>query len=115
MTLIDWLKHRKEYPLAKKVNLSNILNYASAEFRHWQSTSSFMNCPRHIEEQSIWRLSEVKQKSPLCIEMGKCKSCGCEMIDKSFELQECETGCYPRLMGKEKWEQYKKTNNIKIT
>jgi hypothetical protein len=114
MKLIKWLRNRKNYEKPKKLNLSNILNYASAEVRHWKSTSSFLSNPVHIDEQSIWRLEQINLKSPKCAENGSCIKCGCFLTEKSFESNGCEEGCYPPLMNSEEWEKFKKINNIKI-
>ncbi len=86
-----------------------------AEVRHWKSTSSFLENPRHIDEQSIWRLDQIKEKSPECIQHLHCIMCGCDIKEKSFESKGCDEGCYPEMMGKEEWEKYKKENNIDIS
>ena len=115
MKLLYWLRNRKKFKKPKKINLSNILNYAEAEVRFWKSTSKFLDNPRYIDEQSIWRLSQVKDKNPECIQELRCKNCGCITQEKVFADQGCEEGCYPKLMSAEIWEQYKKENNIQIS
>lgn len=107
-----WLSNRNKYKNPKKINLDNLLNYATAQVRHWKSTSEFMECPRYIEEQSIWRLEQIKEKSPACFEDGKCINCGCDIVEKSFETKADD--CYPELMGKEVWEKYKIDNKITV-
>lgn len=115
MKLIAWLRNRKKYKNPKKINLSNIVNYLEAEVRYWKSTSSFLENPKHIDEQSIWRLSQIKEKSPECIQELRCINCGCVTIEKSFETKACEEGCYPELMDEKTWENFKKENNIQIS
>ena len=115
MKLIAWLRNRKKFKNPKKINLSNIVNYVEAEVRHWKSTSKFLDNPRHIDEQSIWILSQKKEKSPECLQELRCKNCGCEIHEKSFESQGCEEGCYPKMMNEETWNQFKKENNIQIS
>ena len=83
--------------------------------RHWKSTSKFLDNPKHIDEQSIWRLSEIKRKSPNCINQMHCVMCGCEINEKSFESSGCEEGCYPEMMDKKTWEKFKKDNKIEIS
>lgn len=115
MKLIAWLRNRKKFNKPKKINLSNILNYAEAEVRFWKSTSKFLNNPQYIDEQSIWRLSQIKEKSPECIQHTYCINCGCDIKEKSFESQGCEEGCYPELMKEKEWNDYKQKHNIQIS
>ena len=110
--IIYWLRNRKKYKNPKKLNLSNILNYAEAEVRHWKSTSDFLKNPEHIDEQSIWRLSQIKEKSPECIQELRCVNCGCDINEKSFESKGCDEGCYPPMMNKAEWTAFKRENNI---
>jgi predicted nucleic acid-binding Zn ribbon protein len=74
-----------------------------------------MDNPKHIDEQSIWRLSQVKEKSPECIQHLHCVICGCDIQEKSFENNGCDEGCYPPMMNKEDWENFKKSNQIQIS
>lgn len=74
-----------------------------------------MDNPRHIDEQSIWRLGQIREKSPECIQELRCKSCGCSTQEKSFEDNECEEGCYPKMMSASRWEKFKIDNQIQIT
>jgi len=113
MTLISWLKNRKNYSDPKKLNLKSILNYAEAEYQSWKSTSKFLDADKHIEEQSIWRLSQIKEKSPICLE-GSCILCGCSTQEKSFEMGKCNGGCYPIRMSAIEWNKFKKKNNIEV-
>lgn len=73
-----------------------------------------MDCPKHIQEQSIWRLDQVKQISPKCFTRNKCINCGCDVIEESFGNKGCEYGCYPNLKSKEEWEKFKIDNKIEI-
>ena len=73
-----------------------------------------MNSPKHIEEQSIWRLEQVKKKSLPCFQGNKCINCGCDVIESTFGNKGCDYGCYPDLMSLKDWEKYKKTNNLKF-
>ena len=114
MKLISWLRNRKDYKNGKKLNLKNILNYLGAEYNYWRSTSSFIDCPPHIQEQSIWRLNQVKQISPACFQGNKCINCGCDVIEESFGNSGCVYGCYPDLLNRQEWETFKKKNKIDI-
>ena len=76
--------------------------------------------PNHVWEQTIWRRNQVKEKSPECWEKGYCTVCGCDIIGKTYEDRACskeelnEEPCYPAMMDKETWKEYKKSNNIKL-
>lgn len=83
-----------------------------AEIRNWQDSSNILKCPEYIKEQSIFRLDQIKQKAPECFAKGTCINCGCDIIEKSFEIAACE--CYPERMDKKTWEKFKKTNNYDI-
>lgn len=79
----------------------------------WKSTSSFAKLPKWKEELSIWRLSQVKEKSPNCLINGNCIRCGCDTISETFGSKGCQYGCYPDRGTEKEWEQFKKTNKIK--
>lgn len=111
--LIFWLKNRKNYKEGKRLNLSNILNYADAQVNQWKSTSSFMKLDKYKEEQSIWRLEQIKDKSPECLKDGICVMCGCDVVEETFGWKGCDYGCYPNRLSKELWEKFKTNNKIK--
>lgn len=95
------------------MNLSNILNYLEAEYQVWKHINK--DEPTYISEQSVWRLNEVKKKSPKCLENGECINCGCSVVDESFGFKGCEYGCYPNRMTQSEWDQFKKKNKITLT
>ena len=66
----------------------------------------------HIREQAIWRLSQIAEKAPECMEEGECRICGCDINGKVFEDRRCEGLCYPVMMNAGEWEDFKKTNKI---
>lgn len=112
MKLFSWLRVRKDFPSPKTLNINNIFNYLEAEYRQWKSLSE--DEPSYITEQSIYRLEQIKEKSPKCLELGSCVNCGCDVNSKSFESQGCEFGCYGERLSKEDWETFKKQNNVTI-
>jgi hypothetical protein len=78
---------------------------------------------RHIYEQIIWRRIKVMDNSPKCWQSGHCIVCGCEILGKTMEDRGCSASespelnispCYPDMMSKKEWNQYKITNNIKL-
>lgn len=96
-----------------KLTLRNVLAVIQSYFR--KSIQGFA-LPTHIWEQTIYRRTEVIKKSPSCWESGNCIYCGCEILGKTIEDRGCENEpkCYPDMMKKKEWEQFKKDNNIKI-
>lgn len=73
---------------------------------------NFLAPPKHIMEQSVWRLSQIQDISPVCAQMGQCKVCGCSVDEKVFEDRKCEGGCYPGMMDATQWGDFKLKNNI---
>jgi len=92
------------------------LNPAKFDLRHiWavlQSWIRIVYTPKYIKEQIEWRREQVKSKSPLCWEQGSCIQCGCEIMGKTTADMGCENEpfCYPEMMDKKTWKQFK-TNN----
>lgn len=58
----------------------------------------------------------VKEKSPKCLEGDMvCIHCGCDTIAETFGYKGCEYGCYPNRMSESEWEEFKQTNNLKLS
>lgn len=79
----------------------------------------------HIYEQIIWRRTQVQFNSPHCWYSGKCKVCGCDILEKTMEDRACSISehpdilqrrspCYPEMMNNEDWQEYKKLKKIKL-
>lgn len=60
--------------------------------------------PRHIQEQVVWR-EVIMNKT--CYENGKCTHCKCSVPAKLYSDRDCEGGCYPAIMNKKEWNQFK--------
>lgn len=97
------------------------LNPAKLDFKHiWAVIQSWFRSilptPKHIKEQIIWRRGQIVLTSPDCWREGHCIQCGCEIIPKTTADMACENEpfCYPKMMGKNQWKEFKKTNNIKL-
>lgn len=89
-----------------KINLKNIKGFLQAHYR--QVLDDFDYLEPHIKEQAKFRLWRVKEKSPECYENNICTHCGCEVSSKVFEDRPCSANfCYPELLSKEKWEEFK--------
>lgn len=98
---------------------TDALNPAKLDFRHiWAVIQSWVRSilptPIHIKEQIEWRITQIKSKSPQCWEKGHCIQCGCEMEGKVKADMGCENHpfCYPEMMGKKEWNNFKNQNNV---
>lgn len=108
--LYDLLKGKRKGSNPPNIDLPHIF----AVIQSW--IRSLIPPPKHIREQIIWRRGEVVLKSPECWRTGACVFCGCEIIPKTTADIGCENDppCYPEMMDKKKWKEFKKTNNINL-
>jgi hypothetical protein len=104
MNLIEKYLKWKNTPNRAPVNLRNIWAVLQAFFR------KNVTIPAHIQEQATWRLTQVR---PECKANGTCVKCGCVVEEKVWEDRSCEGKCYPPMMPKSYWEQYKEFINDK--
>lgn len=95
-----------------QITLPNIKGFLQGNFRKVLEDLDFL--PLHIKEQAIWRLSQVKEKSPECFNNDKCLHCGCQVSAKIFEDRGCSDSgkCYPPMMTEEQWKTFKEHFNI---
>lgn len=91
------------------------LNPAKLDLRHiWAVFQSWIRSilptPAHIKEQIAWREGMVKFMSPKCWEEGHCIQCGCVIKEKIKSDMGCENEpfCYPEMMSKKEWNDFKK-------
>ena len=115
MSFWNLIFNRKKYKKPATISLSNIKGFLQGNLRSFRNDMDGLELDSHIREQSIWRLKEISKKSPGCLK-GDCLICGCDTYSKVFEDRECKADdpCYPIMMDKEEWGNYKKTNNIII-
>jgi len=69
--------------------------------------------PDHKKEQIIYRLDKAKA----CVDNGHCLYCGCKTPERMYSDIGCEDPvrkCYPKMMNKDEWEQYKLDNQIEV-
>ena len=99
-----------------------IVDYLQGTFR----MILFKNLPflirKHIREQYVYRKKNARQ----CSKNGSCLVCGCKTDDLFFANKECSLNkitddftriilvgkkvpCYPRMMNKKEWLNYKQT------
>lgn len=95
--------------------MTNIKGFLQGNYRLLADQFEFIKPPEHIKEQAIWRLEEVKRKSPECYENGACQFCGCDIDGKVMEDRACEEGCYPIMMTAKEWTIFKEINKIELT
>lgn len=106
-----------------QITIRNILGFIQGYFRMGRELAG-IKLSSHIYEQIIWRRTQVMTLSPECWKEGHCKVCGCEILGKTMENRGCGISeseewlsegyqpCYPEMMSKEEWENYKTNNNI---
>ena len=66
----------------------------------------------HIFEQITYRISVM---DPECYSEGYCKMCGCNTTALQMANKQCNKPCYPKMMGKKKWKNFKKENKINLS
>ena len=94
---------------------TNAINPAKLDWKHIyaviQSWVRSIYTKKYIKEQIIWRREQVKIKSPECWKQGHCIQCGCEIIGKTTADMGCENEpyCFPEMMNKKDWQEYKKS------
>lgn len=93
-----------------KITLSNISSFIEGNLKYY--ANKLFNSPEYIKEQVYYRLNLCKDD---CLIENKCKYCTCPPRKKSWATTSCNKGeRFPDLLNKPDWEEYKKTNNIKI-
>lgn len=66
--------------------------------------------PKHIVEQYKWRFKRADKR---CHKAGHCIACGCSMPEVLLADKACRVNCYPKMMDRKTWKDYKLKNNIK--
>lgn len=93
-----------------QITISNIKAFVQGTARFY--LYKLIAAPKHLKEQYSYRISKCKDD---CIKDSRCKFCGCPPIKKAFSNESCNKGKrFPDLMNAQKWEKYKKENNITI-
>ena len=52
---------------------------------------------------------------PECYEEGYCKMCGCNTTALQMANKPCNKPCYPKMMSKQDWGNFKKENKINLS
>lgn len=84
-------------------------------FKDNDSIKEFLEAPKHIREQFIWRLEQMKQSKQgrECLANGECV-CGCSVPDLQLTDDACEHNCYPPMMDEKKWNTFKIQNHFQV-
>lgn len=91
-----------------KLTSSNIKGYFQGLLRLEDFFTKTLDAT--TEEQFLYRISVM---NIACISNGMCP-CKCEVPAKQMDDRPCELNCYPKMMDKESWTNFKKENNISI-
>lgn len=63
--------------------------------------------PKHILEQIDFRIEVMY---PECLLSGFCIKCGCKTTALQMCNKSCEGDCYPEMMNKKEWKEFKNNN-----
>jgi len=109
--------------MKSKITFRNIYAVIQAFFRKQKLHIDGISLDQHMFEQIIWRRTQVRAKSPSCWQSGECIVCGCDILGKTMEDRACSVSehpelkrepCYPKMMDKKEWKEFKKVNRIKL-
>lgn len=105
MGLLRKIRNWRSAENPAKITLIRVYLFLKAMFRKAFKSK----LPKHYAEQIQWRKTKI---NPECKNQGFCKFCGCDTDGIIYLDEACEGKCYPDMMGKDEWKQFKKTNNI---
>lgn len=91
-----------------KINLKNIRSFVQGNWRAALLEYYPDGLPKHVEEQYYWRIQQVAEESPECLENKECKKCHCAIPELFMADKACENNppCYPEMMSKKQWEEF---------
>jgi hypothetical protein len=93
--------------MKSEINLTNIKAYLQGNLRKLAEEygPDFIKMKQHIREQVMFRKDIA---NPDCISNKECTECGCGIPELFYADKQCGGKCYPYMMSKEDWEEYKK-------
>lgn len=96
-----------------KKNLFNTFAFIQGYTRYalYYSSNWRWLLPTYIYEQILWRISIMDIE---CYERGSCKMCGCDTTALQMANKACSKPCYPKMMGRRVWTEFKKVANIRF-
>ena len=97
----------------EELTLDNVLYYVQGTIRYYFFYHKYLKklIRLHIFEQIVYRISVM---DPECYEEGYCKMCGCNTTALQMTNKPCNKPCYPKMMGKREWKNFKKENKINL-
>ena len=94
----------------KKLTYTNIKSYIVGTLRYKLYYSKYKKFIRkHILEQIDFRIDYME---PECFNNGVCIKCGCTTTALQMANKSCNGECYPIMMDKKTWYQFKEHNPI---
>lgn len=89
--------------------------FNSKIFKDNDSLKEFLDAPKHIKEQFLFRIEEMKKSTQgkECLAKGECV-CGCAVPDLQLADDACDHNCYPAMMDALEWTQYKIKHGIDV-
>lgn len=95
------MKNKKEY------TLRNIFAYLQGNLRYRFYYSKYFKflIRSHIREQIEYRINSMDRE---CYSQGYCKICGCQTTHLQMADKACDKPCYPKMMKKKQWKNFKK-------
>ena len=113
MSLFNILFNRNKFEKPAKITLKNIGRYLQGNIRLLKLKLGLYPKDYHRREQWNWRIKQVRLQSPICLEQGSCRVCGCDTEGLILSDPPCEGNCFPKMMTARDWENFKLENNIK--
>lgn len=94
--------------MKQKIKINDIFAYTIGNYRYALFYSKYKFLIRnHIQQQIEWRISVMDID---CYTEGSCKLCGCDTVALQMANKTCNKPCYPKMMDKKDWEEYKLNN-----
>lgn len=87
------------------MRISDIFYFAQGNVRYFLVKCFGESVLRsHIAEQVMMRTANADRE---CLSSGACKICGCHMPALLYADKSCDKPCYPPMMGKREWFEFK--------
>ena len=95
-----------------KHNFKDIFYYIQGNVRYQLFYSKFVFLlPKYITEQITLR---IKSMDKTCYSTGSCILCGCNTTALQMCNKSCEKPCYPRMLNRSEWRDFKSSSLIYI-
>lgn len=109
METIHWKKL-----ITGKYSVAEVVDFFRAELRYFIYYKYYdldWLMQDHIREQIDFRIDIMMDRK--CYNDGQCKVCGCTTPDLQFTNASCKGHCYPCIVDKKTWKQFKDAGVIK--